>query len=213
MKSYNFKSNIFFLLLFFLFSFCKEDSKILQSNSIKGKVIDAFNKLPIDSAKIYLYQYDYSTNPYTINVFKDTVSNNNGYFDIYNYKVESYLKVFKERYKNSTEMNAEDFINGQKIIELEPDMFVNLRLINSEGKWSNVLVYILDTFNGGNYNVNLDQESDFDSTKLGLKIYEDYFKLRYRVSHILPNSNEIYEIRSIPILLESKDTINVTITF
>lgn len=200
------------LIIFMLSPFfaCKKDD---DPKIARGRIIDAYTKLPLDSVSVYLYEFDKSSVPYTITVYNDTLSNTMGYYNFNFYKTGTFLTAFKDKYHNSAEYGVEYFLHDEKTIELHPNMYVNVRLIDIEKKWSTIQINALNNSTGSYQSVNVGPDPEFDSTISGLQVVENYYQLTYRLSTGSGAGTEIYENRSIPITLIPTDTVDVVIEF
>jgi hypothetical protein len=200
---------LFLFLVFFLFGCKKEEEKLMR-----GRIIDAYSKLPLDSVSLYLYEYDKSTIPYTVTVYNDTISNTMGYYNFNFYKPKTFVTAFKNKYYNSAEYEVEYFLYDEKTIELHPYMYVNVRAINLEKKWTSVSIYATDNTRGGvSYGIAFDRDKTLDSTVRGLQIHGDYNVLGYLLGGFSATGEYIVEYRTVPIKPIPTDTIDVTITF
>lgn len=202
-----------FLILMLLFSSCKNNNEPTPINLVRGRVINEFTKKPIENARVQLYYLDYtkSNQVPTIAIYKDTLTNIDGYFSINEIKPDSYLNIYKDNYWATKRFDADYFIsNEEKIVYLNPKMYVNIRVIKTDTFWSNIQLHALNTEHGGLQLIPFDYKAKIDSVIKGALIYENNYYLNYRLGRF---DKDTFQLNNIPIELKSLDTVDVTIQF
>jgi hypothetical protein len=120
------------------------------------------------------------------------------------------IRAIKATYFDSKEYDIQDDVYKQtQTIELVPEAFVIVRLVNKEKKWDNVIVYVALT-SISPIDVNPGANSEFDSTFNAAKIYGDAKFIEFRT---IKYTSDTFETKKINIKPIPHDTISITINY
>ena len=179
----------------------------------KGKIIDAVSKQPLANVYVALYKTEGNFFNPTYVLVGEQLTDNQGNFN-FNRTDAIIIRAKKEGYFDSKEYDIKDNVYKQsQTIELVPEAFVNVRLVNKEKKWDKINVYA-ELKPGILLNISHGFQSNFDSTFYGLRNYGINKFLEYRVSKLVGfPAVDSFDNRQIAISLIPNDTVNITINF
>jgi len=135
---------LFIALLSIMFSCDKETNN--PRPTAKGKVIDAVSKQPLANVYVALYKTegDFFNPKYVL--VGEQLTDSQGNFN-FNRTDAILIRAKKATYFDSKEYDIQDDVYKQtQTIELVPEAFVNVRLVNKEKKWDIIQVYASSMF-------------------------------------------------------------------
>jgi 5-hydroxyisourate hydrolase-like protein (transthyretin family) len=178
----------------------------------KGKVIDAVSKQPLANVYVALYKTEGDFFNPTYKLVGEQLTDSQGNFN-FNRTDAILIRAKKETYFDSKEYDIQDDVYKQtQTIELVPEAFVNVRLVNKEKKWDKVIVYVALTISKP-ININPGANILFDSTFNTATIYGDTKFIEYRLSKFIMTPLDSFETKKILINPIPHDTISVTINY
>jgi hypothetical protein len=179
----------------------------------KGKVIDAVTKQPLANVYVALYKTegDFFNPKYVL--VGEQLTDSQGNFN-FNRTDAILIRAKKAAYFDSKEYDIQDGVYKQtQTIELVPEAFVNVRLMNKEKKWTDVIVYASQA-NSIFPSISQPANLDLDTTYYGLKCEANAKGLGYQLNRLLTNPTKV-EVQNL--IIEAKfiphDTISVTINY
>lgn len=178
----------------------------------KGKIIDAVSKQPLANVYVALYKTEGNFFNPTYVLVGEQLTDNQGNFN-FNRTDAIIIRAKKEGYFDSKEYDIQDNVYKQsQTIELVPEAFVNVRLVNKEKKWDKVIVYVALTISKP-ININPGANILFDSTFNTATIYGDAKFIEYRLSKFIMTPLDSFETKKISINPIPHDTIAITINY
>jgi 5-hydroxyisourate hydrolase-like protein (transthyretin family) len=179
----------------------------------KGKIIDAVSKQPLANVYVALFKTEGDFFNPTYKLVGEQHTDSQGNFN-FNRTDALLIRAKKATYFDSKEYDIQDDVYKQtQTIELVPEAFVNVRLVNKEKKWDKINVYA-EIKPGILLNINPGFQSNFDSTFYGLRNYGLNKFLEYRVSKLFGfPAVDSFDNRQIAISLIPHDTVNITINY
>jgi hypothetical protein len=178
----------------------------------KGKVIDAVTKQPLANVYVTLYKTEGDFFNPTYKLVGEQLTDSQGNFN-FNRTDAILIRAKKATYFDSEEYDIQDDVYKQtQTIELVPEAFVNVRMVNKEKKWDIIQVYASSMFSN-NLRFNPGAANNFDTTLNGLKIYGLNTFLECWVEKFIYTELDSFKIVKTPISLIPHDTINITINY
>ena len=178
----------------------------------KGKVIDAVSKQPLANVYVALYKTegDFFNPKYVL--VGEQLTDSQGNFN-FNRTDAILIRAKKATYFDSKEYDIQDGVYKQtQTIELVPEAFVNVRLVNKEKKWDIIQVYASSMFSK-NLSFNPGALSNFDTTLYGIKIYGINNFMECWVEKFVYTETDSFKVTKTPISLIPHDTISITINY
>jgi 5-hydroxyisourate hydrolase-like protein (transthyretin family) len=156
----------------------------------KGKVIDAVTKQPLANVYIALYKTegDFFNPKYVL--VGEQLTDSQGNFN-FNRTDAILIRAKKETYFDSKEYDMQDDVYKQnQTIELVPEAFVNVRLVNKEKKWTDVIIY---AYQANSIFASIAQPAylEIDTTFYGLKCEANSKGLGYQLNRLLSNPSKV----------------------
>lgn len=178
----------------------------------KGKVIDAVSKQPLANVYVALYKTEGDFFNPIYKLVGEQLTDSQGNFN-FNRTDAILIRAKKATYFDSKEYDIQDNVYKQtQTIELIPEAFVNVRLVNKEKKWDIIQVYASNMISR-NLRFNKGAENNFDTTTNGLKIYGLNNFLECWVEKFSYTELDSFKIVKTPISIIPHDTVNITINY
>jgi hypothetical protein len=205
------KVKILLIALFSLFFSCDKETNNPRPTA-KGKVIDAVSKQPLANVYVALYKTegDFFNPKYVL--VGEQLTDSQGNFN-FNRTDAILIRAIKATYFDSKEYDIQDDVYKQtQTIELIPEAFVNVRLVNKEKKWDKVDLYAR-VRPGISISVNPGATNEYDSTFYGLTLYGNSTYIECRLAKFVETPQDSFKYLKTPISLIPHDTINITINY
>jgi hypothetical protein len=205
------KLKILFIAIISLSLSCEKENNNPRPIA-KGKVIDAVTKQPLANVYVTLYKTEGDFFNPTYVLVGEELTDSQGNFN-FNRTDAILIRAKKATYFDSKEYDIQDDVYKQsQTIELVPEAFVNVRLVNKERKWDKVDLYAR-VKPGISISINPGAEFLLDSTFYGLTMYGSATYIECRLAKFVMTPLDSFKFLKIPISLIPHDTISITINY